>query len=369
MGDYNKNPFVQSEILPVDFVFHQSWWNKHAGIVFDEDFYYHPLKRVEVERQMEKELFERFGKFGLGDDYKIELPVIGPVHNASGYIISEMLGCKVTYPENSAPQVIPAGRERIDVDVNPFKTDSFRKLEKLRDSLKTKYGYIVGDINWSGILNTALDIIGEKVFTDFFIEPEEIRKEMQYLASVLEKFAVYISKETGTNSISVNRNVRNIKKPVFLHSECSHTMIPTELYEEFLMPIDMTWSEKYRPFGIHYCGKDPHRYAGSFGKIKNLDFLDLGWGGDVKVLRKHLPNTFFNIRLDPVAINNYSEDEIRSTITRLVSESQNPCLTGICCINMDDKVEDSKIVAILQTVANLREDLNKHQTNKYEINL
>lgn len=24
--------------LPVDIVFHPSWWNKHAGIVFDEAF-------------------------------------------------------------------------------------------------------------------------------------------------------------------------------------------------------------------------------------------------------------------------------------------------------------------------------------------
>jgi hypothetical protein len=355
MASYNKSPFIQSEILPVDFIFHQSWWNKHAGIIFDEDFYYHPLKRVEVEKQMEWELYERFGKFGLGANCNAELPVIGPIHNASGYIISEMLGCEVIYEENSAPQVIAAGRESIDVEIDPFNTDAFKKLEKLRDSLKTKYGYVVGDVNWSGILNAALDVVGEKILMDFFMLPEETQKQMQYLASVLEKFACYISSETGTSSISVNRNVRNIKRPVFLHSECSHTMISTDLYEEFLMPIDIAWSEKYRPFGIHYCGKDPHRYAESFGKIKNLDFLDLGWGGDVKELRKHLPSTFFNLRLDPVSINENSNEELESTIIRLVNESANPYLTGVCCINMDDKVDDSKIITIFKTVETLRQ--------------
>ena len=78
-------------------------------------------------------------------------------------------------------------------------------------------------------------------------------------------------------------------------------------------------------------------------------------GGDLKILREHLPNTFLNIRLDPVTLNDYSEKELESTIVRLVSESGNPELTGVCCINMDDKVEDSKITTIFQTVANLRQ--------------
>ena len=33
------------------------------------------------------------------------------------------------------------------------------------------------------------------------------------------------------------------------------------------MPFDAEWSDRYRPFGIHYCGKDPHRYAASFAKL------------------------------------------------------------------------------------------------------
>jgi len=94
-----------------------------------------------------------------------------------------------------------------------------------------------------------------------------------------------------------------------------------------------------------------------------LDFLDVGWGGDLKILREHLPNTFLNIRLDPVTINDYSEQELESTIVRLVGESGNPQLTGVCCINMDDKVEDAKIRTIFQTVENLRQN---YQTGNLE---
>lgn len=358
MPDYNRNKYINSKPLPVDVVFHPSWWYRNAGITFDEDFFYHPLKRVEVERKMENVLYDRFGEFGLGEDRKRNIPAIGAVHNAAGYILSGMLGCEVVYQEDSAPQVISANLESMDINIEEaFKTKVFKRFTGLTEKLKAKYGYISGDINWGGVLNIALDLSGEKVFTDFFTDPENTRVQFLKIASLIEKFVTGFARETGTSSISVNRNVRFIEQPVFLHSECSHTMIATEQYEEFLLPVDLAWSNKFRPFGIHYCGKDPHRYAEAFSKIKNLDFLDVGWGGDVNMLRKYLPGTFLNIRLDPVTINNFSDNELEATIINLVKDSGNPYLTGVCCINMDDKVEDSKIKTIFRTVEGLRETI------------
>lgn len=355
---YARNPYIDSEPLPVDIVFHPSWWYRHAGIPFDEDFFYHPRRRVEAEQKMEQLLYEKFGEFGLGANRMDKLPEIGAVHNAAGYLISEMLGCRVEYHADSAPQVIPAGMENMKVDPrSAFSSPAFRKVEKLIDGLKKKHGYVQGDINWGGILNIALDLSGEKVLTDLFLSPEETKVQFNKIAEVIEKFVGGIAAETKTTSISVNRNIRNIRKPVFLHSECSHTMISEDQYEEFLLPADLAWSMKFRPFGIHYCGKDPHRFAGQFAKIGNLDFLDVGWGGDLKILRKHLPYTFLNIRLDPVTLNNYSEEELISTINTLVHDSGNPYLTGLCCINMDDKTEDSKVATIFRAAESLRKSL------------
>jgi hypothetical protein len=357
MPAYIRNAFIESDLLPVDIVFHPSWWYKNTGITFDRDFFYHPLKRVEVEQRMEKELFERFGQFGLGKNRDRLLPVIGAVHNAAGYLLSEMLGCRVEYAGDSAPQVIRTEKQDLDINADEaFGSDAFKRLQNLMDSLKKSFGYLTGDINWGGVLNIALDIEGEKIFTDFYEKPEETTSEFHEISRVIEKFVTAIAAETGTTSLSVNRNVINIKKPVFLHSECSHTMISTEQYEQFLMPMDVEWSRKFRPFGIHYCGKDPHRYAEVFGKISNLDFLDVGWGGDLKILRKHLPNTFLNIRLDPVTLNNYTTDDLEKTIIGLVNDSGNPFLTGVCCINMDDKVEDEKVSTIFRTAEKLRKE-------------
>lgn len=355
----NYNSLLGSKTLPVDIVLLPEWWYKNEGITFDSDFFYHPLKRVEVELQKENVLYDRWGKYGLGQHRNEARPEIGAVHLAAGYLLSEMMGCEVVYSENHPPQVLAAHKELENVSLeNAFNSVAFKKVLTLADALKKKYGYVTGDINWGGILNIAMDLRGENIFMDMMLTPDETKAYFQSIAAVIEKFTAYLQSETGSTSISVNRGVRHLQKPVLLHSECSHTMISAEDYEEFLLPFDVAWSQN-RPYGIHYCGPDPHRMAASFAKIPHLDYLDLGWGGDVKVLREHLPDTFLNIRLSPVELAKQTKEEIRETIIKLIHDSENPYLTGVCCINIDDSVSDDKIDAIFETVADLKKETSK----------
>ena len=74
-------------------------------------------------------------------------------------------------------------------------------------------------------------------------------------------------------------------------------------------------------------------------------------------MRKNLPKTFLNIRLSPVEIIHQSETEINDIISGLVKESQNAWLTGVCCINMDDKVSDENVSAIFESVNSLRKEM------------
>lgn len=347
---------LQNEKLPVEIVLHPSWWHRHAGITFDLDFFYHPSRRVEAERQMEEVLHERFGRFGLGADRKRDLPLVGAVHNAAGYLVSEMLGCRVEYSDSEPPRVLPGNRADLVLDAEAaFESPAFRRFERLLDSLKAKYGFLVGDVNFGGVLNTALDLRGQELFTDFFDRPLEVHAFLAAIADCIDRFTRIVEKETGSTSVSVNRLVRHLRGPVFLHSECTHTMISEEFYETFLLEIDRQWSLTRRPFGIHYCGRDPHRFAALFARLPHLDFLDVGWGGDIGKLRECLPTTFLNIRLSPVEILGWSPGEVRAEVTRLVEQSADPVLTGVCCINMDSNVDDGTITAILETVADLRE--------------
>jgi hypothetical protein len=354
---YLRNDRLQNRMLPVDVVLHPSWWHRHEGITFDEDFFFHPARRVEVERRMEQVLYDRWGRFGLGEFRDAEVPWIGAVHLAAGYLTSEMLGCRVDYCEDAPPQVVPAEIDTLEISPEAaFQSPAYRRFERLLDALKARHGHLKGDVGWGGLLNTALDLRGQAFFLDLFDRPGEAARLVAGITAVIERFTREIARATGTTSISVNRNVRHIAQPVYLHSECSNVMISTDVYEQFFLPIDSAWSEQHRPFGIHHCGKDPHRFAESYAKVPHLDFLDVGWGGDVARLRRHLPHTFLNLRLSPVEIVGQTPDEIRQTIRRLVRESNNPWLTGVCAINMDDQVSDEQVSAIFEEVEALREE-------------
>ena len=50
-----------------------------------------------------------------------------------------------------------------------------------------------------------------------------------------------------------------------------------------------------------------------------------------------------------------SPDEIREAIVTRVAESADPFLTGVCCVNMDDRVPDEKVRTIFETVSDLRQ--------------
>lgn len=355
----STNPLLGNEILPTDIVLAPEWWNKNAGITFDRDFFFHPLKRVEDEQRMEAVLYELWGKYGVGSQQKAIRPEVGAVHLASGFLLQEMAGCPVEYSEAHPPQVRAAHQEIRKLDEKEiFRSKSFLEFFQLTERLKSKFGYLTGDVNWGGILNIAMDLHGEEIFSDMMMTPEKVNEYFADIAAIIEKFTSFLIAETGTTSVSVNRNVRHLEKPVFLHSQCSHTMISEDDYQNFLLPFDLKWSNN-RPFGIHYCGSDPHRMAPLFAKIPHLDFLDAGWGGDIRILRKYLPETFINIRLSPVELARQSREEIRETIIRLVHESANPYLTGICCINMDDKVPNDRIDAIFETVAELRNEFKQ----------
>jgi hypothetical protein len=354
------HPLLHNEMLPVEIVLAPGWWHRHEGITFDEDFFFHPAKRVEAERRMENALYQRWGRFGLGVDHDKSLPIVGPVHLAAGFLLSEMLGCKVEYAADGPPTVRPANRENLDVSAEAaFQSPAYRRWESLCDALQTKHGGLLGDMNWSGVLNLALDLRGQALFFDMLDKPAELARYFGEIAAVIGRFTQTMFAKTGSTSISVNRTVRCLRPTVFLHSQCSLTMVSAGDYERFLMPLDADWSRRLRPFGIHYCGKDPHRYADVFARLPHLDFLDLGWGGDVARLRQSLPDTFLNIRYSPVEIVHHTPEQIRQTVRRLVGESGNPWLTGVCCINMDENVSDEQVTVLLEEVESLRAEYGK----------
>ncbi len=213
---------TEPPLLPVEIVLAPDWWHAHAGIDFDQDFFFHPRRRVEVERKMEQVAYDRWGRFGQGGDRNRDLPLLGAVHLAAGFLLSEMLGCEVEYRADAPPQVHPRGLDRLAVDeAAAYTSPAFRRLERLAEQLTASHGYVAGDVNWGGILNLALDLRGQDLLLDLSDQPDRVRAFFVQISRVIERFVGFVESQTGSSSISVNRTVRHRPGAVLLHSECT----------------------------------------------------------------------------------------------------------------------------------------------------
>ncbi len=76
------------------------------------------------------------------------------------------------------------------------------KIITMMNTLENKYGYVEGDINWSGLLNTALDLRGQAFMLDYFTNPE------------LVKHLLDVILETTIQTV-------NIREPNLLYLDCS----------------------------------------------------------------------------------------------------------------------------------------------------
>lgn len=354
MGNINS-----ATLLPVAFVFHPEWWHKNHGLCFERRFFYDPDTRVEADLQMRKILQERFGRYGIEQDTKLEtLPCIGATHLAAGYIISEMFGCEIIFSKDSSPQVITKNITDKEADyIEPLylsENKTFQELKKLVEKLKNKFGYVIGDINWQGVLNVALDLRGEKIFIDMVQNQTRAMRLFSAITDTIKEFVNYVRSETGTSSISVNRTIKYIDPTINLHSNCSVVMISPEMYQDLLLEFDRDLCESLQPYGIHHCGNNMHTHASGYSRLRGANFFDVGWGSDISACRKMLPNAFLNLRYDPAKMRLAKPDEVSEDIRKMLNKSAQLEKTGICCINMGCDVPDENILAIVQTVAEYR---------------
>ena len=347
-------PIEPRTFLPVEVVFHPSWWNRHYGIRFDEDFFFDPVRRVEGERTMRGALHARFGDLGLGEANAVPRPVIGPVHLAAGFMPSAVLGCQVRYYENASPQVLPANltdEEALALQVPDLETNpAFRRLIGLMDALQAQYGTLEGDVNWEGVQNVALNLRGSRLFEDYYDNPTLARRLLDISARTIMAMADYVRRRTGSNSVAVNRIVGAVDSRISLHSNCTVAMISARTYRQYLLEHDRELAKALYPYGIHHCGTDMHKVRNEYASVEGAEFFDVGWGSDVAACRAALPNAIFSLRLSPVRLAVQTSAEVKADVEALLRSSGPLERAALCCINMDDRTPDESVRAIFEAV-------------------
>lgn len=352
--------------LPFEVVFNPNWWYHTAGISFDKPFYFDAKTRESNDVLMRRVLFEKYGKFGLGEENPKPRPVIGSEHVAGGFVIPAMMGAEIRFSDHEAPQ--PVNKSMDAAAIETWKHPNFEETWPMTELIESwnqqekEYGYLCGDLDTDGVLNTAYLFYGPDLFTDMLENPEVPTQFMREIGALIVETANYICKRAGSYAISLNRAACHLSPAPFIHANCSVQMISPRLYEKVHLPIEMEMAGQISPFGIHHCGVHMERYAKAYSKL-NASFFDVGWESDPQKCRELLPDAFLNLRLNPVRMLRETAQEAAADAEYLLSSVGPLDNVGICCINMDYGTPEENIAAVYEVIEKYRHDSTKGMTH------
>lgn len=336
--------------IPVNFVFSPSWWHKHYGIAFQESFYLDVEARIENDRKMRKALYERFGP-GVGEADPQPRPVIGSRHIAGGYAVPGSLGVPIRFIDDQGAWPIPMNLSRdaaMALRVPDLaNTWPMNVILPQIEELRSRFGYVVGDLNPGGLLNTALEIRGQQFFLDLVEDPEACDHVLGVVCETQIQICRAVRMATGTCAVSTNRSVLDADPSLCLTSNCSTHMISRRLYEERILPFELKLAGALRPFGVHHCGSNLHKYAPVYSRL-GARFFDVGWGSHVAEVSRQLPGAFLNLRMNPVRAMQCTAEELYEDAAHLLRECGRRELVGLCCINMDASTPDENVRSIVR---------------------
>lgn len=347
MATNDCKPNKQRAGVPAEVIFNPNWWFKEYGIRFDESFYFDRECRIQNDVKMRSVLYERFG---IGTANPAPRPVIGSEHVAGGFVVPALFGVTFRFTESEAPW--PVARQLSREEARALRVPEIEntwpmsRLIEDMDWLEKQFGYVVGDFNTDGVLNTALHLRGQQFFLDLQEDPELVSHLCTVIMQTQCHVAEYVRRRTGACSVGVNRSIVNVDRAIYVHANCSVQMISPKLYARTLLGFDCALAERLRPYGIHHCGNNMHLFAEIYARTGAV-FYDVGWGSGVGRCNQALPEAFLNLRLCPMRMLVCSADEMRGDAERLLAESGRKTRVGLCCINMDYGTPDANVLAML----------------------
>ena len=338
----------------VDVTFHPSWWNRHAGIEFDEKFFFDPVYRMDADVKMRRKLFEYFGQYGIGEENPQPRPILFSDLLACGFLYSQLLGCEVEFSKADAPRVVPANFTEEDVralkcpdlDSHPL----WQKVQSQIDFFMKEFGTVESAINLMGIQNIALDLRGEELFIDYYDEPEMAGQFLSLITDLSIDIGRRLYAVSPVVSGGVTSIIKQVAPSVYLTSNCSVTMLSDAQYREHLLPHDIRLAKAFPCFGIHHCGSNTENNIGGYLEVPSLRFLEIGAGSDLEKVAKAIGerDIISCIRYSPVALKSDTPDQMKEKTQSAIAAFGGDGKLCFSCVGIDAETDTQKVIDYLR---------------------
>ena len=322
--------------------FSNHWWNKNYGYEFNQEYYNNNELKVKSRVEMNNILKERFPQIELSVGNPFENIVIRPFEDR---FFPAMFGCKIHFAKDQSPWAEDNILSEIEIEEMPyiaideFKNHEFVKMivERAR-SLRGKFEHISTQQNMGSVINTGIYLRGMELFVDFYERPHIIHKLYSLITKMMIVAYDYFSEVDG-------------KKPEMGIGNCGVAMLSPEIYKKFNYHYDRKIMEKAMKekvlFGIHQ-DSNVTKYINAYKSFEYLNGFDIGWDTDIKLFRSNFPTIKLNIFLYTSFLHDHTIDEIRSEVKRMKNEGGPPDKVAFVCGDIDDLVEDEKIIALYE---------------------
>ena len=270
------------------------------GVKFDREYYFNPDVRYLVDSLCNEYALEHFGDMRLffsesnlgqidyWDEKQIQIGGIQP-----NMILGMLLGAEFIPQDDKDADITPGCLVGIDPGDLPQPESLlehqlihlFDKQIHQLHSNTDKELYPIPPFFWDlsgraaihGNMTTAQKFLGENIFMDMMIKPQQCMEIMHWIA---DAYIVLCNHFSDIACLPITE----------VHiGECSSCMVGPELIEQFVVPVTSQIGEQLGPIRLHSCGPSTN-HLHAFSRIKYLTSIDLGGDTSIKKARQVFGN-------------------------------------------------------------------------------
>ncbi len=335
-----------------DITFHPEWWAER-GFSFQQRFFTDSRYRIDRDRDMRRVLYEEFGEYGLGEKEPQPRPLVDSDLLAGEFVQAQVLGCDVQFFDRALPYTAPlnlsdertSSLKPVDLAENKF----WKVYDEQYRQLINQYGYVESYLDLHGVQNLGIDLRGQLLFEDYYIEEELADHVLGIACQTILDVAEAISRYSRSIGAGVTAIVRKIDPLLYVTSNCICEMVSAATYDRFLAPQDLRLKQRFSTFGIHHCGQTMEHLAKSYAKLQP-DFIEVGAWSDIKATLGEFPlSTKINLRYHPKDLAEKTPEQIRADILDMKRKASSHPFVTISAVGVDTRASRQAIATFLET--------------------
>ncbi len=330
--------------------FMPAFYHRHLGVRFGEPYYADPAYRATVDVQLQRLLYEHFGRFGVGspDPQPATSLFIQPVD-----LMMRTQGAEWRFPEDAS----------LESWGQPWKSLSLREIEAIDPRETAAHPAVVGIIrqyhelkrlyadqadalgvrsetmNIHGPYTTAHQLMGESLFTLMLDDPAGaqriFKKIWQLYQAILGRIAD--AAEAGApQRINIG--------------DCAASMLSPALYQRCVLPINIAIASQFNACIYHSCGPSSHLLE-AFASLPALEAIQLGPGTELEKAHKTLPaQTRLQPLVDPLLLRDRPVGEVEERTLSMLQTLDKRGGGTLLTWSLDVETSVDNVCAVYETV-------------------